>query len=205
MSNNGPKKQKKVKKTDINDKKKDNISTKDEYNSLSNASDDELKKLSKIIVVVILIVAIFYIITIFISKNDGVLKYEASDALASEIQYDDILLSNILKQNNTEYYVLVEDRETTSEIDLSTYESYVSSYSAKENSTRFYTVNLRNAFNRKYISDVNVINQDEIKVKGTVLVKVKDGNVTDIYEENSVIMKKFEDLLAESQKQSSSN
>ena len=70
----------------------------------------KIQNLIKMVVILVLIVAIFYGLTIIITKNKQQPENNETPG-NTEIQYDEILIGDIYNQNENEYYVLVELEE----------------------------------------------------------------------------------------------
>ena len=152
-------------------------------------TNNEMVNLIKIVLIVTAIFLIFYGITTLVTdkSNSGT---NPEDVV---IQYDEILLGTLFEQSNAEYYVLVTAEE---DYNVQTYSSLVSSYKAKENSLRVYTSNLDNGFNKSYKAEETKIsnNLQELKLKGSTLLKIKDKTIVAHYEGND-IMNHFNSLL----------
>ena len=139
------------------------------------------------------IFALFYLITYAIQKipkKQGVLNTDTNP-----IQYDEILISKLFKQSNTEYYVLI---TTEDDPDLTVYNEYISQYKEMSDSIRFYTANLDDTFNRNFRSDtsnLNVETIDNFKVKESSLVHIQNHKVIESFEGRSAIKEKLADLL----------
>lgn len=149
---------------------------------------NEAKKLIQILAVVVVIFIIFYVITLIVNKKE---KIEGPKAT---IQYDEILIGNMLNRNNTEYYVMIYALDDDYNI---LYDAYISTYKNKENSIRFYTANLDNPLNSRYVFKEGQIvspTADEILIKESTLFKIKDGKIEKSYsgfEEISTYLKKL--------------
>lgn len=147
----------------------------------------EYKKLFMIIfIITISFVAIYVVTSIFTKKSDLDDIFE-NDLNPSEIQYDEVIIGNMFNLGK-EYYVLLED---SNDKFLSIYDSYV--LNARTN-TKIYTVNLSQAFNKKYVSDKNNYDKDDFKVSKTTLVKIKEGKIVSHYEEKDEIFDKLSSL-----------
>ncbi len=159
---------------------------------VTESASTELKKLSTILVSVVGIVCVFYIITVFVTKGNSDLKYQSSDEV-SEISYTDILASDILKKDGS-YYVLVKDNEDEY-IDL--FETYISSYVSSDDHLDVYSVDLNDALNKKYIAEENNLSSDNLKFKGTVLLKISNGNIENTYDNSDSINDHLKSLVLE--------
>ena len=71
-------------------------------------SEIEIGNLFKIILIILVVFGIFYIFTYYLQKNrkSEMLKNNITNKITT-IQYDEILLGDLLNQNDTEYYVLI--------------------------------------------------------------------------------------------------
>ena len=85
--------------------------------------NSELKKLGIIIVILLVIFFVCFGITKVVTDGKDNYEYNFDDETPVEIQYDEILVGEILNQNRNEYYVLLERDEDVS-VDL--YHYYVS-------------------------------------------------------------------------------
>lgn len=145
-------------------------------NKKSN-SNDEVVNLIRIIIIVTVVFLIFYVITIVATKE------KKTEPTPSTIQYDEILIGNILKQSNDEYYVLIYEEE---DLNVATYNIYLSTYKSSEGSLRYYTANLNNPFNDKFISEndevfINSEDINQLRVTSTTLLRIKKGKIEDVY------------------------
>ncbi len=141
------------------------------------SDDTEILKLIKLIVIVTVVVLAFYGITMLVNT-----KEEEKTETSASIQYDEILIGNILNQNNDEYYVMIYDDE---DYDVKLYNVYINKYKQKDEALRFYTSQLNNPINQKFKSEesnLKVKNIEDLKVKSSTLLKIKKGKITNYYE-----------------------
>lgn len=147
--------------------------------------------LIEIVLIILSVIAIFF----FITKIVNNIKKDNEELITSgEIQYDQILVSNILNQSSSEYYVLIYDK---SELYFNAYNTYLNIYKAKENALPVYTANLSSGFNKSYYaeeSNVLVSNINDLKVKGSTLVRVQNGTVVSAYEGPESILEQLESM-----------
>lgn len=136
----------------------------------------ELRKLAYIFGSMLLIFVAFYGIACLKMKSDK------KDDIAQTIQYNKILVNNILKQNNDEYYVLIYNDEK----DYSGYYYYyLQAYKKKDNALATYFVDLEDAFNKNYKSEESslfVETPEKFKIKEDTLLKISNGKVVDAKE-----------------------
>lgn len=150
---------------------------------------EETRKVGIVVAVIAAAFCIFFIASKIMDKNshkDDIFK-ESLDV--AEIQYKDILISKLLKQKQSEYYVLV---EYSKDENLKTYEGYIKNYEenySKKDVLRIYTAQLNNAFNKSYYSDEDSYEIDKLSFSKTTLVKVSNGNITETYTGNDISIK----------------
>ncbi len=163
--------------------KKNNKINKNNKNSKNNASEMEMGNLFKIILVILVVFGVFYIFTYYLQKDKKTTNVEKPNTITT-IQYDEILIGNILNQSESDYYVLIVNK---SDYD-SRYKNYLSKSSAK---SKFYYSLIDNGLNRSYITDnsnLMVENIQDLKVSTTSLLKISNGKIVETYDGNSAVM-----------------
>lgn len=179
-----------MKKAKINKVKKEEI--KEEVESYS------LKNLIIIILIVALVFGIFYFITtLFVhpTKNSN-----TSDNTNYEVEAGTIPLNHLLDRNENEYYVIA--YKTSSNNILSQvnyfeiYQKYISNYSSKDDSLKFYKVDLNDIINKNYLSDeANITNSlEQLKLNDETLFKIVDGKISEYYIGYNEIIKELSQL-----------
>lgn len=156
------------------------------------SATNELRRLSTILVSIVGIICVFYIVTIIVTKNNESLHYKTSNEI-SEISYIDILASDILKKEGA-YYVLIKDN---SDSYISLYEKYVTSYTSTEEHLPVYYVDLNDALNLNYRSEQNDFSIENLKFKGTTLIKVSNHSIESFYEDSASINEHLRSLVIE--------
>ena len=139
-----------------------------------------------------MIVLAFYIITIFVNKTDD--SKNESNISDTTIQYDYILVGNILTQPNKSYYVL---SEISDDANVKIYEAYLSKYKNKDESLRVYYVALDNPLNSKYLkeeSNFKLKNITDISFKETTLLLIENNKIKKTYEGKDNIIKILSEL-----------
>ena len=193
---------KKVKNTklDSNSKNKNEDKETTLGQDFKNFVKSDIGSLIGIVLIIIIVMGGFFFITDFIKKNS---KNEQELIMINDIQYDEILISNILKQPNDAYYVLIYDKgnETydSNDMYLETFELYLSNYKNSENSLRVYKADLSKKFNESYISNDNsnllVSDVKDFKVNSTTLIKVENDKVVSAYETPDSIIEHLVSLV----------
>ena len=158
-------------------KKKENIKKTSEFISTEN----EMSKLILLIVIVGIVFAAFYIVTLFVTKDE---KEEPSTEETTEatIQYEKILVGNILTEKPSEYYVLVYFEKDQY---LNLYKQYLEYYKTLEGAMPYYFVNMDESFNKQYIgekSKLNASDSKDFRFKETSLLRIQKGKVIATYE-----------------------
>lgn len=144
----------------------------------TSMNSDEVGRLIKMVVIVTVIFLVFYVITLIVTKEKEVEK----EKTPATIQYEEILLGNILNQSSDNYYVLVFDED----------DEYTIYYETKLSSqkTKHYTVNIDNPLNKKFIdekSNLNVSNIKDLKVSQSTLFEIKNKKIVNTYEGNKIV------------------
>lgn len=156
----------------------------------SNLSNNEFFKLLQLILIVTGIFLAFYLVTwLFTDKASDDKKEEEKPEVT--IQYDEILMSNLLKQKDLEYYVLAYDAEDKY---YDSYNMYIYTYSTQKDALRIYTSVLSNGFNKKFYdkelkeSVVDSADINKLKLKETSLIRVRRGTIRNVYEGHEEII-----------------
>ncbi len=159
--------------------------------------NNEFTNLIKIVIIVTAIFLAFYLITYLVAKNKANKKQDTDkDTAEVSIQYDEILISNLLKQKNSEYYVLAYDAK---DVYYDTYNTYLTTYTGKNDTLRVYKSILTNGFNKSYYdadaeSKTDISSIDELKLNSSTLIRVKDGKIDAVYEGHDAIVTQLKTL-----------
>lgn len=135
--------------------------------------DEELKIESffKIVVILLIILLVFAGITMLKTKDK-------SEKAETTIQYTKIVAGSILNRSEDDYYVLVEAK---GDENITTYESLINKYVAKEDSKRVYIVDLSDSFNSNYVGEENKLDFENItdaRFKETVLLHIVNNKIS---------------------------
>ena len=135
--------------------------------------DEELKIESffKIVVILLIILLVFAGITMLKTKDK-------SEKAETTIQYTKIVAGSILNRSEDDYYVLVEAKDDEN---ITTYESLINKYVAKEDSKRVYIVDLSDSFNSNYVGEENKLDFENItdaRFKETVLLHIVNNKIS---------------------------
>jgi len=145
-------------------------------------TQNEFKKLIKILLVLIFIICVIYLTSaLFLTKE---LKWFNKDENTNEESKvsNSILASSIFKQREEEYYVYFYDfNEENSEI--------TSLVTSKLSTEKVYVVDTSSAMNANYVSEES--NSDaktleELKVTAPTLIKISGDSITEYYESDEI-------------------
>lgn len=159
-------------------------------NNKINNSEMEMGNLVKIILIILVVFGIFYVITYYMQKNKKAEINNTNNNTVTIIQYDEILIGDMLRKNEESYYVLIVNKEDYNE----RYKEYLSKYT---NNNKFYYALSDNGLNKNYVSDIsnlNVSDMKDFKVKDTALLKINSGKIVESYDGNSEVMKAIIEL-----------
>lgn len=157
-------------------------------NQESFITKDETRKVSIVIGVIALTFCMFFVVSKIMDKDKHSDIFSESLEVA-EIQYKDILISKLLKQNPSEYYVLIEHNKDKN---LNTYEGYITNYESYYSNSdiyKIYTAQLNNAFNKSYYGEKDSYETNNLSFSQTTLVKVSNGEITEAYIGNDISVK----------------
>jgi len=143
----------------------------------------EIQRFVKILVGLIIIILGFYLLT---QKLNNKSVYKRTDNKGS-IQYSYIYLGTILNLSDSEYYVLAVDSQDVNNTYLL---NEASMYRQKNNKIPLYYADLSFEFNKPFKADnsnYNETNINELKLKKTTLIKVKNGKITQFVEKDEEI------------------
>lgn len=136
----------------------------------------EITTFLKILMIILIFFgAIFIITSKFIVNKTATTQPETS--------YNEIIGSAILKQNESEYYVLLYNSKGT----LKDYYSELrDKYLSSTTTVKLYFVDLNNTLNSKFIttdkSTLNVTDITKLKVNDGTLLRIKDNKISDYKE-----------------------
>ena len=135
----------------------------------------KLESVIKVFVTILVLFGLFYVLTVFVvdkrnskKKNDKETKYTNIKEEAN-----DILATDILKQAEEKYYVLIINDNKKDIYNLYT----------RNISEGLYNVDLNNALNKSIVGQELVVSPDprEIKINDSTLFVVENGVITEYY------------------------
>ncbi len=156
-------------------------------------TNNELINLIKIVVIVCVILLAFYFITLLVNKKTKGSVFGNDDSVAV-IQYDKIIVGEILNRPDNNYLVLVKKEN---DVNSNLYQSYLSIYSGKENALKVYNVDLSEVFNSNYVGDETILDKgiQNYKFSDTTIIKVDDGSISESYVGTEAIENYLKELI----------
>ncbi len=146
---------------------------------IKTEEQEQIEKFLKILGIILILILIIYGLTkIFVTKeaND-----ENRKITAGEINYDKLIVGNILNQVYDEYYVFAYKGNDSNAI---YYSSVIDKYMSKESALKVYWIDLDNKLNEKYIADKSEVinkkpeNLSDLKFKDYALLKIKNKKIS---------------------------
>ena len=191
----------------VNNKKKTNIKNQSnknkkidiKKNSEANSVEqkNEFIRLIKIVLIVTLIFAVFYGVTLLVTKKSSEVinkqEKETKTTEKAEIQYENIIIGTMLNKEGT-YYVFIEEDNDVRDAE---YQSLIEDAKSNPDTPNIYKANLTDSFNKGYLAkEENYYVSDiaDFKVKGTALVKVVDGRIDAVFDNYDAIKNKLNEL-----------
>lgn len=150
---------------------------------------NEVERFLIIVTTIVAVFLIFYIITAFVNK-----KVVDSVTDGTIIQYDEIIVGDMLNQSLNEYYVLATMESDANDL----YAAYISYYEGKAGFLKTYTVDLDNVFNKSFVADISNFNFTDIaniRFKGETLLRIKNKKIVAIYEGQDPIIAQYKSLI----------
>jgi len=148
--------------------------------------DEEQNYLSRFVLtlglIIILLIALYLIVGIFVTKT---IDFKKKEETKEEVTIDNstILMGEIFNQKESDYYVLIYDKND----EKSSIDKFLSLYNNKSDKIKIYTVDSSLSFNSKYIvekdSNKNPTSYEDLKVISPTLIKIENKKVTEYYEE----------------------
>lgn len=177
------------KKTNKKEKTTEKVIVKEETKKINEefvTEGNEVTNLIKIVIIVTVIFLLFYLVTYLITKEKSNSNNKNEETEVS-INYETILMSNLLTQKSDSYYVLAYESE---DLYLETINSFISSY-AYSKGVKIYRSDLNSKFNASYYdesAEASNLNADSLKLKTTTLFKISNGRIEKTYEGGEAIL-----------------
>ena len=144
--------------------------------SINYESNDtkEIKSLIIITVVVVVIAVGLFFLTNYLNNK--------KTSNNTKIDYDTCIVGNMFNRPYNEYYVFL---YSSTDKNASTYKGLITSYKDKDDALKIYYVDMNDKFNAAYLSESSnkkPTDVNEVKIKESALILIKDGKVEKYYE-----------------------
>lgn len=145
-------------------------------------SASEIKRFIYILLAIIIVILIVYGVTKLFSDETTTTTTTVTEG---EIDYDKVIIGNMLSRSETEYYVMIYDLEDSKAV---LYSSIISIYDNSDDAIKIYYCDLGSLFNESYYvgsegeSNPNATSIDELALSDLTLIKVKNGKIAGYYE-----------------------
>lgn len=144
--------------------------------SINYESNDtkEIKSLIIITVVVVVIAVGLFFLTNYLNNK--------KTSNNTKIDYDTCIVGNMFNRPYNEYYVFL---YSSTDKNASTYKGLITSYKDKDDALKIYYVDMNDKFNAAYLSEASnkkPTDVNEVKIKESALILIKDGKVEKYYE-----------------------
>lgn len=144
--------------------------------SINYESNDtkEIKSLIIITVVVVVIAVGLFFLTNYLNNK--------KTSNNTKIDYDTCIVGNMFNRPYNEYYVFL---YSSTDKNASTYKGLITSYKDKDDALKIFYVDMNDKFNAAYLSEASnkkPTDVNEVKIKESALILIKDGKVEKYYE-----------------------
>ncbi|MBQ3436082.1 MAG: hypothetical protein IJH18_04590 [Bacilli bacterium] len=142
----------------------------------------DMKKAVKMLVVILIILALFYGLSLLITKSPSPQVEKKGSA---EIQNREILLGSSFNRKDNEYLVVFYNKK----VNTSLTEAIVN-YRTKDKHLPTYEVDMGNGMNASHKSDVSneyAESVEELQINGTTLIKFSKGKIVEYVEGDSEV------------------
>lgn len=147
---------------------------------IKTEEQEQIERFIKILLIILIAITGIYLFTKFIVTKEDY-KYKAN-VTEGVIDYNKLIVGNILNQNYDEYYVFVYNGNENKAI---YYSSLIDKYMAEENAKKVYWVDLSNKLNEKFITK----NKEEVNFDAKNISEIKFGEYTLLKISNKQITK----------------
>ena len=152
-----------------------------------------IKKLIQTILIILLVLAVFYVITVFVVKP----MIENNNSEGVQFDTTKITMNQLLTRKEGSYYVLAVKESEQFDIysNLNYYEiynNYINKYTAKEDSLKFYWIDMDDAFNASHWGEE--LDIDNLVINDDVLFKIVDGRLSRYFVGHEEILKELQGI-----------
>lgn len=165
--------------------KKAEKSKKIKIDKIKTEEQEQIERFIKILLIILLAVVGIYLFTKFVINKEK--NNDEMSVTAGVIDYNKLIVGNILTQNYDEYYVFIYNGNDSEAI---YYSSLVDKYMAEDNAQKVYWVDLSNTLNEKFIAK----NEEEVNIDAKSVSEFKFGEYTLLKIKNKKIVKYIDNV-----------
>lgn len=163
----------------------------------NTSTEMEYSKIIKITIGVVLVLALTYFVTALASGEIKLGKTKVEEEKKeTSIQYEEIMVGQMLNRSDDEYYVLLFNFTDTF---ASYYLSLKDSYAKEDNSLPFYIIDLEKSVNKDYVlkDGEKLIDKPvrlvDFKATSPTIVKIKNRKIIERISDRDNVLKFFEE------------
>lgn len=159
----------------------------------NNDSSDEFSKLFKIVLIVTAIIAVFYLVTVVVTRKANAIKTARKEESEEVIiQYDNVIVGSMLKIDGS-FYVLIEDEDDKN---IAEYQTLLQTIAANDDASKIYVATLSNSFNKIYLANESNYDSDlsKFRVTGSTLVQVSNHEIVSVFDTYDSIKSELNNL-----------
>ena len=164
-------------------------------------SDEQMEMIRFIrilIIVVILIVAVYFFTRIFATKDLLNNNEDETPIVEGTVNYNITMIGSMLNKPEEEYYVMIYNTENLRSI---YYSGLMTVYTQNEEPLKIYFADLNKELNQKFYNPENVNlevnNISDLRVGDLTLIKVRNGNIDEVFTEEEDIASELEYVESE--------
>lgn len=140
-------------------------------------------------ILIIIILGIYFFTRLFVTK-DLITKEVPKEPIPGVVNYDTILVGNILNQPEEEYFVIIYN---SLDLNAPYYSSLASNYTRNKDALRVYSIDLKNSLNKNYYDKDNLNlspnNISDLKVGDLTLLRISKKHIVKSYANEEEIAK----------------
>lgn len=151
----------------------------------------EVKNLLKLVLWIVIILIPIFVITYALTRTEREVPLPDEEI---RIQYDEILLSRLLVQGESEYHVLVYDQDDNF---LPLYMTIIQGYKMEDDSSAIFIASMNEGLNRMFIaeeSNTHVTDINDLRISEVTLFRIRNNRIVSVHEGREAVIAALEAL-----------